>query len=332
MKGSVSVFDQMALYNGNHTYKGKNLFRAAVMDSGSIIPAHPVDGARAQGVYDSVVKAGGCSGASDTLACLRNLDYDTFSAAAKSVPGVFSYNSVALSYLPRPDGKVLVDSPDVLIRAGRYAKVPFIIGDQEDEGTLFSLSQSNITTSDALVNYLSKVVFPGVPLARVTALVDTYPNDPSAGSPYRTGILNQLYPQFKRLASILGDISFILSRRAFLDASRVYHPDVPTWSYLSSYLYGTPILGTFHVSDVLYAFGFLPGVPTASIMSYYISFFTTMDPNTNKKHSLPPWPKWADCDDHQLLNFRQLDNGLVTDDFRNETYTFYIDPANKLLF
>jgi hypothetical protein len=35
--GAISVFDQMALYNGNNTYKGKPLFRSGIMDSGMSI-------------------------------------------------------------------------------------------------------------------------------------------------------------------------------------------------------------------------------------------------------------------------------------------------------
>jgi carboxylesterase type B len=52
--GSISVLDQMALYDGDHTYKGKPLFRAAIMNSGSIVPADPVDGAKGQAIYDTV--------------------------------------------------------------------------------------------------------------------------------------------------------------------------------------------------------------------------------------------------------------------------------------
>jgi carboxylesterase type B len=52
--GSISVLDQMALYDGDHTYKGKPLFRAAIMNSGSVVPADPVDGAKGQAIYDTV--------------------------------------------------------------------------------------------------------------------------------------------------------------------------------------------------------------------------------------------------------------------------------------
>jgi triacylglycerol lipase len=46
-----------------------------------------------------------------------------------------------------------------LVEQGKYAKVPFIAGDQEDEGTIFTLFQSNITTTAELVSYLLNVFF-----------------------------------------------------------------------------------------------------------------------------------------------------------------------------
>jgi carboxylesterase type B len=52
--GSISVLDQMALYDGDNTYKGKPLFRGGIMNSGSVIPADPVDGPKGQAVYDMV--------------------------------------------------------------------------------------------------------------------------------------------------------------------------------------------------------------------------------------------------------------------------------------
>lgn len=52
--GSISVLDQMALYDGDNTYKGKPLFRAGIMNSGSIVPAERVDSAKAQAIYNEV--------------------------------------------------------------------------------------------------------------------------------------------------------------------------------------------------------------------------------------------------------------------------------------
>ncbi|RFU75027.1 cholinesterase [Trichoderma arundinaceum] len=144
--GSISVFDQMALFGGNITYRQKPLFRAALMESGSIIPTEPANSTKAQIVYDKVVDSAGCSTSNNTLACLRSIDFDTFLLATASVPIASSYNSIALSYLPRPDGVVLPDSPEVLASKGQFAKVPLLVGDQEDEGTVFSIFQLNLTS------------------------------------------------------------------------------------------------------------------------------------------------------------------------------------------
>lgn len=186
--GAISVFDQMALYDGDNTYNGKALFRGGIMDSGSIVPADPVDCPKGQEVYDTVIKNAGCASASDTLECLRGVDYTTYLNAANSVPGILGYTSVALSYLPRPDGTTLTDSPEILVEQGKYAKVPFIVGDQEDEGTIFALFQSNITTTAELVSYFLDVFFHDAAQEVMEALVATYPDDASDGSPFRTSI------------------------------------------------------------------------------------------------------------------------------------------------
>lgn len=54
--GALSVMDQMVLYDGDHTYKGKPLFRAGIMNSGTIIPADPVDCPKGEIVYNKVCK------------------------------------------------------------------------------------------------------------------------------------------------------------------------------------------------------------------------------------------------------------------------------------
>ncbi|KAK6086733.1 carboxylesterase [Seiridium cupressi] len=316
--GSISVFNQMALYDGDNTYNGKPLFRAGIMDSGSVIPADPVDCPKGQVVYDQVVEVAGCSGAADTLECLRDTDYNTFLNATNSVPGIIGYTSVALSYLPRPDGTVLTASPDILVSSGKYAAVPMIIGDQEDEGTLFALFQSNITTEELLVDYLTDVFFHDATREQMQALVDVYPADITAGSPFNTGLLNNPYPEFKRLAAILGDLTFTLTRRVFLSETSALNPDVPSWSYLSSYDYGTPILGTFHASDILQVFyGILPDYASTAFASYYTSFLYDLNPN-NGTGLLPDWPQWSE--DQQLMQFSNIASWTAADDFRSEQY------------
>ncbi|KAL3494150.1 Alpha/Beta hydrolase protein [Aspergillus germanicus] len=318
--GAISVFDQMILYDGDNTYKGKKLFRGAIMNSGGIVPADPVDSAKGQAVYDTVVSEAGCSSAPDTLECLRDLDYDTFLDAANSVPGVLSYHSVALSYLPRPDGTALTDSPDVLAKTGRYARVPFINGNMEDEGTIFALFQANITTKQGVADYLSKYFFHGATLDQMEELVATYPDVTTHGSPFRTGLLNNWYPQFKRIAAILGDLTFTLTRRVLFQTVEDLTPEVPSWSYLASWNYLTPVLGSFHGGDILQVFyGILPNYASRSIHTYYFSFVYDLDPNSRRGRFME-WPQWGE--DHQMMQFFNNRGALLKDDFRTESYNF----------
>jgi len=316
--GAISVFDHTVINGGDNTYKGKPMFRAAIMDSGSVIPADPVTAPQAQQIYQDVLNTAGCASAADRLACLRSKDFDTFLKATSSAPGIFSYRSLDLSYLPRPDpgSNFFSVSPEISIFNKQFTKVPVIIGDQEDEGTLFSLSTYNVTSNAKLIDYLS-TFFTSNPNARydVTNLVSNYPDDLGiSGSPFGTGLLYNLYPQYKRLAAIFGDVVFTLARRVYLTNIAT---QVPCWSYLASYLKGTPVLGTFHGSDILYAFGTAPpNVATDSIQNYYVAFINTLDPNGLGTPGLTiKWPQWT-ASSPMLLNFLAAFNSLIPDTFR----------------
>jgi carboxylesterase type B len=299
------------------------------MNSGSVVPADPVDCPKGQVVYDAVVSAGGCTLAADTLECLRALPYDKYLFAANSVPGLLSHTSVALSYLPRPDGTFLTQSPDQLILSGKYAKVPFIIGDQEDEGTLFALFTSYLTTPQQLATYLATVFFHSSTEAQMMELVKTYPSALLYGSPFRTGIFNNWYPEFKRLAAILGDLTFTLSRRVFLLGTSTLSPTVPSWSYLSSYDYGTPIMGTFHGSDLIQVFfGIYPNYAASAFRAYYLSFVATMDPNEGTDSKYPKWPQWKDG--NKLLNMYADHSQLIDDNFRSTTFDWIVKNIKSL--
>jgi triacylglycerol lipase len=163
--------------------------------------------------------------------------------------------------------------------------------------------------------------------AQIEALIATYPDTITDGSPFRTGILYDWYPQYKRIAAILGDLVFTLSRRAFLSLANSVNPSVPSWSYLSSFDYGTPFLGTFHGSDILQVFfGILPNYASASFQAYYLSFVYTMDPNNGTSYI--DWPRWSTS--NELLNTYATGAILIKDDFRTDTYDFLLDNIASL--
>lgn len=321
--GAISVFDQMIMYDGDHTYKGKPLFRGGIMNSGSVIPADPVDGVKAQNIYDAVAASAGCTGP-NSLACLRQVDYTRLLNATNSVAGLLSSSSIALSYLPRPDGVHLTESPDILLATGRYARIPFILGVQEDEGTIFALFQANFmkTTTD-VTNYLKRLFFINAPTETISKFVGTYQTISTDGAPFRTGLLNNWYPQYKRLAAILGDLTFTISRRIVLKVVNEISPEVKTWSYLSSFNYGTPILGTFHGSDLIQVFfGIRPNYCSAAFRAYYISFVNSLDPNEGTSKLFAKWPRWSEK--NMLLNMYADWGTFIKDDFRKDTYDFLV--------
>lgn len=72
--------------NGGNT---EGLFRAGFMQSGSPIPVGDIT--KGQKYYDALVQRTGCAGASDTLACLRGVPYETLKVAIDEQPGTSSY-------------------------------------------------------------------------------------------------------------------------------------------------------------------------------------------------------------------------------------------------
>jgi carboxylesterase type B len=329
--GSISVFDQLVLYDGNAKYKGNDLFRAAIMNSGSITPVDPLDTQKGQDVYDAVKTAAGCD-VDDSLTCLRGLDNDVFTKAANSLPGIISYQSLALSYLPRPDGKVLTDSPEVLAKAGKFHHVPMILGNQEDEGTLFAIFQADMGSTDKIVNYLSKYYLHNASKEQITDFVNTYSEKIVDGSPYRTFLNFQAYPGKKRITSILGDIVFDLIRRVTLQIFNNVASEMSTWAYFSSYNYD-PILGIFgtaHGSDVATLFNKEnTNYPTLSGRTYYINFLHNLDPNVGTQPDLI-WPQWSEG--HQLLHFNAKNNSLKDDNYRNSSYSYMFNHIETLRF
>jgi cholinesterase len=74
------------LTNGGDT---EGLFRAAVMQSGAPIPVGDIE--NGQIYYDAIVDGTGCSGATDTLQCLRTVPYAKLKAAVDDTPNILSF-------------------------------------------------------------------------------------------------------------------------------------------------------------------------------------------------------------------------------------------------
>ena len=76
---------------------------------------------------------------------------------------------------------------------------------------------SDIRTDSLLETYIRTIIFPGITDAEYETIAHAYPSDITQGSPFGTGALNVLTPEFKRLAAFDGDLIFHAPRRLFLN-------------------------------------------------------------------------------------------------------------------
>ncbi|XP_006455188.1 hypothetical protein AGABI2DRAFT_121127 [Agaricus bisporus var. bisporus H97] len=302
--GAISVSLHM-LANGGNT---GGLFRAAVMQSGAPIPVGDIE--RGQKYYNAIVDGTGCASANDTLQCLRTVPYAKLKAAVDDTPNIFSYQSLHLAWLPRADGVFLTDHPQRLVQKGQIARVPFITGNCDDEGTAFSLSTLNVTENSQVADYFLNTFLPGSLRPQILRLLNLYTENISEGSPFDTGILNALTPQFKRIAAILGDGVFQAPRRFFLNYTSGKQ-DI--WVFLSKRFKLLPFVGSLHGSDLLNSF--LLG---QELQDYIIRFTVTLDPNSKGLFGFK-WPKYTTQDPKQLVFLDGLIPQVVGEDiYRKE--------------
>jgi len=250
------------------------------MDSGT--PLWFGDITHGQQYYDHIVNHTGCASSSDTLDCLRNAPFEALMSATNSTPNMFVYQALAEAFIPRVDGVFLTDNPQQLVKRGSVANVPMINGVNDDEGTLFSFTTLNITTTEQLVTYFQTYYVPGASTAEIEHVLALYPDDPAAGSPFNTSDQNVLTPQFKRFAAILGDMVFQGPHRFFLQERSGLQP---TWTYLYKRGKATPYLGAFHSTELANAYG------GGDLGAFFIRFAATLNPCA--ADATIKWPKYT---------------------------------------
>lgn len=169
-----------------------------------------------------------------------------------------------------------------------------------------------------MVSYLNDVFFRNATRDEVQGLVATYPNNPD--SPAGIGASNETYPEFKRLAAILGDWEFAFMSRLLL---QTFPATVPAWSYLATYESGTPVLGTYHATDLPHLYYETSNV-SRSIQGLYIAFVDCLDPNSfaqsNSSGYLSHWPTWQEK--KQLLEFGAESTQLIDDNARAASFEY----------
>ncbi|KAF7981660.1 hypothetical protein HWV62_32778 [Athelia sp. TMB] len=149
------------------------LFRAAIIESGSIYPTGDIS--LGQECFDTFVHQTGCGAALDKLACLRTVPYDNYTAAMEA----------SLEYQAR-------------------------LSCVDDEGTLFTIftSAGNISTEAEFRASVQKEWFPQAPSHVINQILEYYPSNVTLGSPFGTGEANAANPEYKRVSAFMGDAFF----------------------------------------------------------------------------------------------------------------------------
>ncbi|KAF9478094.1 carotenoid ester lipase [Pholiota conissans] len=307
--GAISVSLQMLAYGGNSA----DLFQGAFMQSGAPIPVGNITGG--QVYYDSLVNQTNCASSNDTLSCLRQVPTEEFQAAVNNTPNYFSYQALALAWSPRADGVFLEDNPQRLVEQGKVMNIPIVSGNVDDEGTLFSLSSRNVTTNREFEEYVSTVFIPGASSSELEPLWSYYPSDASDGSPFNTSVFNEITPQYKRIAAFQGDVVFQAPRRWFLDH---LSGKQKLWSYLSLRRKLTPVIGSYHSSDL----------STHILDDNLIQFAYNLNPNLDTTNdSFPEWPEYT-TEAPQLYTFPIFGGGdveITNDTYREEPMQFLMN-------
>lgn len=324
--GAMSVAHQMVAYGGDNSYNGGKLFTSAIMQSGGITPMKEVDSMWPEKMYQVLAKEAGCgvdstdSGAA-TMDCLRSKSTKEIIAAQNSqaAQSFFSIVGAFFGWSPHTDGDILPYSAFDMIKDGNFTQIPYITGTQEDEGTAFGLILKDVNTEDKWRATLATLLGYQNSSSEIDTLLSLYPMDPTVGAPFRTGKLNNLTPQFKRISALITDFLFESPRRWLLHHTPSH---VPSYTYLASPLHGiVPILGSYHANDLLFQFILNIG-PYLAYRRYWISFANHHDPNIGT--GLARWNPYTTVGNESL--------SITFDSLRMRADNFRLDQINHLMY
>lgn len=307
--GAQSVGLQLLAYGGENS----DLFQGAISESGAPVWYAPTaDVALWQPTYDGIVNAAGCGNATNNLQCLRGVSNETLiTIFANKTLDPFGSNAPR-EFMMAVDGDFIPEPNSVLLQSGKFARVPYLIGTNFDEGT--TVGPKPVNNASEFLAYLVDEMMT-IDNASLSTIGYLYPDIPEIGIPttYQGRPPAEEYGvQYKRSCAVSTDIIMdaptrltTLSLASFNSTVYRYHFNVVPNGY-------TNLQGATHASEVALTFYDLPGngysVPPisgpngeklldmAKIMSaMWIGFVYSGDPNyiiQKVDSSITPWPKY----------------------------------------
>jgi len=197
------------------------------------------------------------------------------------------------------------DQPRALFDSGEVADVPYMLGSNTDEGTLFTLNaelSSQAELEAAITSLLS------VPAATV---LEHYP---------LSDFEDEEAPYVAAFARIVGDARLVCS--TYDSAARFAETGAPTYMYNFDIPANVPGLGATHGAELVYVFGTSENLDddqlkaAETIRGYWASFAKTGDPNGD---GAVEWPAFGD--ENVRLNLGLKPKAI--DDFRASECEFW---------
>lgn len=220
------------------TPEASGLFHAAIMQSGGCGGQILSD---VRNWSSAIVEGVGCSQATDTLACLRDVDAHEL-ARVSSEGGTTSEGIVLTLAGPMIDRVLLPQSPLLMMNEGLHNQVPLVFGVNADEtaSPLFGII-GRTWSQTQYENYVR-----GIFGAQAESVLDVY--SVGAGSEFRLPI--------QALIALTTDLQFICpSRRYAQAASR--GQQAPVYRFLFDHALSSTeasLLGAFHGLELMYNF------------------------------------------------------------------------------
>jgi carboxylesterase type B len=272
---------------------GEKLFHGAILQSGggsvgTVLPSN----FRHRDRYNMFLASTPCAhkvGASEQLACLRGLPTQAVQAAnTRSIMYLLGLKQEKswqapffFPWTPVIDGDFISESPYELVKQGKYADVPLLVGNILDEGTLFT--PTDLHNETVLLPWMRRSVLAaeGVALDEkdhvMHKVLAAYPDDHRVGSPYGRENAERLYGeenQYHRAASMrefrgvsvrgcaadtsaVGDMIFVAPTRHLLNSHAKHHRKTktfPIWSWILAEAGpgDDPAVGVPHAADLDY--------------------------------------------------------------------------------
>lgn len=260
-----------------------------------------------QYLYDGFAVRAGCA-VTNSLSCLRSKTTAELQAAnnnAQSFPG--GANPPLYAWGPVIDGEFLRELPYVAFQKGKFVRVPIMMGDDTNGGTVFA---PKTATTIPQVNGFLRDQFSFLTLSDLETIDNMYPN-PNKTCP-------NVGCRWRQVSNAYGDMRYTCPGLKINELFATYGVS-KSWAYLWNVEDPDQIkqgLGVPHTVELNAIFGpenvnggapksYYPGGVNAHavtvVQGYWTSFIRTLSPNTHRVEGAAEWETYSSGHKHRLV-------------------------------